>query len=377
MRKLWTMTVAVVVLAGCQGAKDGTKPWDQNQDGLVTACEGLNHDTCVATAGCQLQPVYCLQACSDADGCLPCDGVDLCVPVAPPPPPDCSQLPVALCEFVPACEVQTAQLCTGVRGSDDAATPGMEGGCMGPPDACQTIQLCVNRLPPTCESLSVDACLSQPGCALEELAWACAAICEDDGHGGCLPCPAPPQTEARCVTVAPPSCDTVPLDRCATTPGCYVEDRAACPALCQDDGAGGCLPCTSDVPRCMPITNTCETRSADECTALPGCTLIQEAYDCAAVCEDDGNGGCLPCPQPAPRCVSTVSSCELRSPDECTAAAGCALIQEEYDCAAVCQDDGNGGCLPCPQPPPRCVPAGNPVDPDVGTGPDSPPPPRP
>lgn len=325
MRKVM-MAVAVVVLAGCNAA-DGTKPWDQNQDGLVTACEGLNHDTCVATAGCELvatTPLYATDAERAVQGCF-AEPTEVCQPTPPPPPPDCSLIPVAMCQFIPACEVVSQQLCTGVRGSDASTPPGMEHGCIPPPDTCEVVEFCVNRAPPSCESLSEDACLAQPGCALEEVFYACTMECRDDGHGGCMPCEAPTGPQARCVTVPPPSCEGVPLDHCALTPGCYVEESAACPAVCEDDGMGGCMPCPVAPPRCLPIAPSCETRSPDECTAMPGCALVQEDYACPAVCEDDGNGGCLPCPQPAPRCVS----------------------------------------------------GGSTVDPDVGTGPDAPPPPRP
>lgn len=258
MSTRWTMAVVALALAGCN-AVDGTRPWDQNQDGLITACEGLTHDACLSTVGCALtnEPVAFGEdvATRAAQGCFAPEPVEICQPLPPPPPPNCGELPLVLCGLVPACELVTQELCTGVRDSGHA-TPGVEGGCIPPPETCESVQLCVNRAPPSCESLPVDACLAQPGCALQELAWACLAVCEDDGHGGCLPCPTPPDAELRCVTVPPP-------------------------------------------------TPVCETRSADECTAMPGCALIQEDYACPAICEDDGHGGCLPCPAPPPRCVST------------------------------------------------------------------------
>jgi hypothetical protein len=252
MRNSWM--VAVVVLVGCSAA-DGTRPWDQNHDGLVSACEGLNHDVCVATPGCEVEPLYCTMECRDDGhgGCMPCAASELCRPVAPPPVPDCSNLPVALCRLVPACEVMTQTLCTGVREPEptDPSVPPQHG-CIGPPDQCQTIELCVNRQPPLCESLPADTCLSQPGCALAQPEIACLAICEDDGQGGC-----------------------------------------------------GCLPCPAPPPRCVSVPTSCEALSADTCHSVPGCALIQEDYACPAVCEDDGMGGCLPCPAPPPRCVST------------------------------------------------------------------------
>jgi len=315
MRNLWIAVVATAVFAGCNAAPDGTKPWDQNHDGLITACEGLNHDSCLATPGCEAEAVYCTMVCRDdgLGGCLPCDATETCRPV-PTPVPDCSALPPVLCGLVPACQVVTQELCTGVR-EPEPVDPTMppQHDCLTPP-ACQVIQLCVNRLPPACESLPADACLSHPGCALEAVGYGCAAVCEDDGHGGCRPCEPPPDLPApRCVTVAPPSCESVPLDRCSLTPGCYVEDQAnfACAAVCEDDGDGGCKPCPTPPiapPRCLPILpSTCEARTADTCLSTPGCELVTVDYACPAVCEDDGDGGCLPCPEPEPRCVTAGS----------------------------------------------------------------------
>jgi hypothetical protein len=251
MRNSWM--VAAVVLVGCSAA-DGTKPWDQNHDGLVSACEGLNHDACAANPGCELQPTYCTMDCRDDGhgGCVPCTGGEICRPVAPPPVPDCSNLPVALCQLLPACEVVTQTMCTGVREPEptDPSVPPQHG-CIGPPDQCQTIQTCVNRPMPSCESLPVDACLAHAGCALAQQAIACPAVCQDDGNGGCVPTPCQ-ETQERCVSIAP-SCETRSPDTCLSTPGCALQQSDyACPAVCEDDGHGGCLPCPQPEPRCVP-----------------------------------------------------------------------------------------------------------------------------
>ncbi|MEW5742828.1 MAG: hypothetical protein AB1938_28180 [Myxococcota bacterium] len=251
MRRLWV--VGAVALSACGAGNDGSVPWDQNHDGLITSCEGLSQAACEADASCEYVIAVCTQECRDDGngGCLPCNAQSFCRPIAPPPPPDCGALPVALCGLVPACQVVTQEVCSGVTPPpEDPAVPAHR---CGVPDGCTTISVCANRAPPRCEDLAVDACLTVPGCALEELAWACAAVCEDDGHGGCLPCPAPPST-LRCVTIPPPDvCGSRDPSNCGIDGLCTLESWA-CPAICEDDGHGGCLPCQTPPPRCVAVT---------------------------------------------------------------------------------------------------------------------------
>ncbi|GMU62111.1 MAG: hypothetical protein AMXMBFR34_38740 [Myxococcaceae bacterium] len=249
MRRLWLG--AVVVLGACGGEHGGTSPWDQNQDGLVAACEGLNQSACETDPGCEYVFAACTMDCRDDGhgGCLPCDALSFCRPIAPAPPPDCSALPVPLCGLVPACELVVQQVCTGVTPLPEDPSVPPQPRC-GVPDECTTITTCGNRRPPVCEGLSGDACLSVPGCALEVADWACPAVCEDDGHGGCLPCPMPP---SRCVTVPPPDvCGTRDPSNCGGDGLCTVE-LWACPAGCEDDGHGDCKPCEPPPPRCIPV----------------------------------------------------------------------------------------------------------------------------
>ena len=61
------MVAAMAVMMSC-GA-DGNTPWDENHDGLITACEGLNSHACDATPGCAPVPVACETALrSDGTG---------------------------------------------------------------------------------------------------------------------------------------------------------------------------------------------------------------------------------------------------------------------------------------------------------------------
>ncbi len=226
--------VVAVLLAGC-GATDGTRPWDMNRDGLITACEGLNHATCASTSGCQLVPGEATPALRAAQGCFDIE-TDVCAPI-PPAPVDCGALPVSLCPLVPACEVVVNEQCAPAtfRSVDESIRP-----------LCQSEPRCANRTPPSCESLGTDVCLAQPGCALEPLG--CTAVCVQDGRGGCVPCPAP-----RCVTLSPPPpCEDLSADACIATTGCALE-APVCVAVCEDDSHGWCLPCPSATPRCVAV----------------------------------------------------------------------------------------------------------------------------
>lgn len=327
-RMAWA--VGAMLVAGCAGGAV-ERPWDKNRDGLVQACEGLSPAGCAATPGCEGQQLACTLECrSDGQGgCLPCDSF-ACLPKPsvdcgtlddaqcaadprcelgdPPvclavceddgtggckpspcdtvarchskPPFDCSQLPVGLCSFIPACQVVTDTYCLGVAGGPTApdAFDGGQPRCGNDDPTCHTVQRCENRqpLPPlTCEQLPLQACAATPGCAVESGGAVCDVACLPGSN--CPPCaqPQPP----RCVTVAPVGCASRDTSRCAADGACMLESFA-CPAVCDDDGKGGCKPCDAPPPRCVelpappPTSGTCEAILGDPvaCQAA-GCTV--------------------------------------------------------------------------------------------------------
>ncbi len=105
-------------------------------------------------------------------------------------------------------------------------------------------------------------------------------------------------------------CEGLNQGACAATSGCRGEELA-CLAICQSDGNGGCLPC--DAFQCVPTTPSlppsCESRDVASCSADPRCELItndsglrvEAPTDCVAVCIDKGDGGCeSACSTPPP-----------------------------------------------------------------------------
>jgi hypothetical protein len=69
----------------------------------------------------------------------------------------------------------------------------------------------------------------------------------------------------------------------------------ACDLYCEPGSE--CPPC--EIGECIPAPQpVCEKAyTANSCAALPGCiwTEVMEGIACPAVCIDDGNGGCKPC----------------------------------------------------------------------------------
>jgi hypothetical protein len=145
-------------------------------------------------------------------------------------------------------------------------------------------------------------------------------------------------------------CGGLTRNACETAPECYVEP-ANCITLCVDDGSGNCgSPCAGEF-RCLPAPVTCESLDEQACAADSRCESIQ--YACPALCLDDGHGGCVPCQGPGSICVTrTPASCESLDVNACATDARCEVIP--YACAAVCIDDGHGGCVPCTAPANSC-----------------------
>jgi hypothetical protein len=248
MRNIWVMAV-VAVAAGCSGGI-GSQTWDKNHDGLVSQCEGLDQFFCGITPGCEGQAVACIAICVDdgKGGCgSPCGDGFQCVPK--PSQPSCALVPINSCASIPACEVQTVTSCEGSSGGghtearDLAAPPSV--GCGG---GCTSTQVCVNKQnSQSCEATAVDVCTSNPACELQS-GPVCLIYCAPGAE--CPPCATPKQT---CVTrTVVNSCENRSLATCTSDVGCMVESYA-CPAVCEDDGKGGCLPCPGQPSRCVPI----------------------------------------------------------------------------------------------------------------------------
>jgi hypothetical protein len=385
---LMLATMAVMTACGATG----NTPWDQNHDGLITACEGLNPLACSATAGCERVATACTMICRDDGhgGCVPCEAVDACRPT-PPSQVGCNNLPASLCAAMPMCELVQETVCSG---STTPAGPNAPG-CATPPDStqCHTTSACINRRPVQCESLSNQVCLSHPGCALGPSGVACAC----DSNGNCPPC-----VEERCVTAPPPDvCGSRDANTCAMDGRCVLESGPVCDVLCDPNGA--CPPCAMPQPRCVPAPppDLCGARDQNSCAADGRCMLepgplcvcspdgvcppcaapsvrcvpvppvdecgARDQNSCAAdgrcmlepgpLCVCSADGVCPPCAAPSVRCVPVppVDVCAGRDPTSCEVDGRCVI--QAWACAQVCQPDGNGGCLPCNAPPALCVPA--------------------
>ncbi len=320
----------------------GNVPWDENRDGLIAACEGLNPHACDATVGCEPAATVCLAICIDDGhgGCQPCVGEETCRPTTTPPLFDCGQLSLNACVADPRCAI--------AAGADDQAA----GGAGFADPAPRRPGSCVNRPPTPCEQLSVDVCLARPGCALEATTTDIACFAECDSAGNCR-C-ATPQS-SRCVTLpAPDVCSTRDPNVCSIDGHCVLEPGAACEVFCAP--GANCSPCAPPTPRCVPVTppDLCRSRDLNSCEVDGRCVV--RAWACPAICTPDGNGGCEPCDAPPVACVPAPvpDVCGSRNLATCSIDGQCRV--ESWACPAVCTDDGHGGCLPCNTPPDACVP---------------------
>ncbi len=148
-----------------------------------------------------------------------------------------------------------------------------------------------------CEGLNQGACASTSGCRGEQLA--CDASCQSDGNGGCLPC-----DSFACVPTTPPlppSCESLPTSSCSADPRCELvtadiasDQRAAptdCVAVCQDNGDGGCVnPCWAPPP---PAQQFCVTKQVSGCEAIPAvlCRFVSACeLQTRTVCTDWATG---------------------------------------------------------------------------------------
>lgn len=334
--------VAVMAVTGC--GPTGNTPWDENRDGLIGPCEGLNPTACDATAGCEPAAVVCDLACRDDGhgGCLPCPGGETCRPTPPPPAFDCAQLTDVQCINDSRCELVEGAVRTEPTGGAEFAPP-------APDQRPPSTRFCVNRLPTPCESLPADLCLARPGCALETSGATCDVACFAEG---CPPCATPAQ---RCVTMpSPGDCSTRDANTCTIDGRCALEFGAVCDIACEP--GGNCPPCATPTPVCVPLPppDFCGARDANTCT-LDGRCVLESGPVCDAIC--DPNGNCPPCANPTVHCVPAIppDSCGGRDLASCELDGRC--VVESWACPAICEFDADGGCKPCEAPPAMCVPA--------------------
>lgn len=206
--------------------------------------------------------------------------------------------------------------------------PDGTGDCQSP---CAEDFRCLPR-PASCEALDQQACEADARC--EYVQYACPAVCIDDGRGGCLPCNAPP---SHCQPRATPvSCYGLSPDDCDAHPECEFVARNDC--FCSNDPA-----CTCPViePSCQPVSR-CEALSPQQCVEVPGCGLLEVACACPfeALCDCAPQTHCVDVTEPQP------DPCAGLDLAACTTDARCEV--GHLLCTTECRDDGHGGCLPCP-----------------------------
>jgi hypothetical protein len=247
-------------------------------------------------------------------------------------------------------------------------------GCTGSCPACDDCTVLVTDCVATQVPCETDAqCRRGEVCLFDDAA---ARPCRDaDG-------------DLQCDDVVP---DPIPQGFCGVPPvvtGCWSDDECGpgfvcrgvdecnCPAVCIDDGNGGCLPCD-----CEPLPGECAAVGPgdEECRDDAGCASGEKcviyAVGCERACEiqPDGTEVCHPCdPIPVGRCEFSPSFCG--SDADCGPGQYCELGVVCPRIAVICPDgtiatdvDGDGCPLECAAPPP--------CDRPEGCAPPAPPPP--
>lgn len=157
-----------------------------------------------------------------------------------PPSVPCQNLSEKVCTLNPNCRLKVLWCSGTTTVCPDGQT------CDEPPPPTEECEYtCIPKLPLLCEELTDEQqCKARSDCEWGQ--WVCPAICQDDGKGGCLPCP------STCYTKQPPICQDLDEQQCKARPDCEW-DTLACTMECIDDGKGGCLPCD---PKgvCQPTT---------------------------------------------------------------------------------------------------------------------------
>jgi hypothetical protein len=257
----------------------------------------------------------------------------------------CEGIDRLFCGLTPGCEGQELA-CLAICQDDG------HGGCVPCPDSFQ----CVPKAPVACANLNAQQCSADPRCIAD--AVVCTLECRDDGNGGCLPCNGVPTCRDRNPSA---SCALVPINSCASIPACEVQTQTICaadhgetdgrkPNTPPEQGCGG--GCTTTQFCVNKPVQTCESTPVSSCLSNPSCQ-IESGNVCDVACQP--GSPCPPCATPQPYCTTRPApSCSNLPLAQCTSAVGCTI--ESYACADVCLPDGNGGCKPCDVPPPHCVP---------------------
>jgi hypothetical protein len=415
MRNLTWISLVVVVAACGPGLQP---PISRPQP--LTNCDTLDRASCSARTDCQVEQLACAAICQDDGhgGCVPCNGFR-CIAVTPAA---CSTLDETSCTARSDCRLEHA------LGACPPCDPSADGrfAC---PQCVSPAPRCVDATPPACGSLDITTCGTRADCHVERSSGgstgfanpegapiACPALCTTDANGvtSCVSGPCDVSDSARCVPNAPAACEALDVNACSSRADCHLESSSAadvaCPQSCTTDSAGntvcsgGCAfvpptdhcvsnapmscesldantctqradcsletppcvaTCTVDslgnricttcdaTPRCVTArpVDTCSGLDANACNARPDCSL--ESLACAAVCIDDGNGGCVPC-DPAVICMPRIPPSPCAGLDETTCNADQRCEFMTWACTQECRDDGQGGCLPCVAPPSSC-----------------------
>jgi len=351
MRNL-TWSSLVVVVAACG---PGLQPPISRPQPLTT-CAALDRASCSARTDCQVEELACAAICQDDGhgGCVPCNAFR-CVSVTPAA---CSTLDETSCTARSDCRVEHA------LGACPPCDPSADGRfacaqCVSPAPRC------VDATPVSCGSLDITTCGTRADCHVERSSGglaspeagpvACPQSCTTDsaGNTACSGGCALPTPTDRCVSNAPMRCESLDANTCSLRADCSLE-TLPCIETCTVDplGNGICTACDA-TPRCVTArpVDTCSGLEDSACNARPDCSL--EMLACPAVCVDDGNGGCEPC-DTAAVCVPRIPPSPCAGLDEttCNADQRCEFVT--YACTQECRDDGQGGCIPCDAPPSSC-----------------------
>ncbi len=221
-----------------------------------------------------------------------------------------------------------------------APPPPAEGVCVAVSASCNADVDC--GAGQVCQLNNTDGCI-------------CDRSCIDDGAGGCLPCDCP--AAGTCVDAATPSCST-DAD-CAAGQQCQFNDGCACPAVCIDDGMGGCLPCDCPAPQgsCVDVQ---QAECADSSTCAEGQVCEFGPEGCENPCEIiDGQQVCHPCdPILVGRCVTPTTDPACFADTDCAAEEQCVFADgfAPPPPPPECTDPNNCPARPAPAPQGTCQP---------------------